>query len=157
MNDTNTTEGGYAGSRMYRETIPACATGIVNAFGSGHILTFRDLITNAVDNVASRGYSGWTGVSRPWGEWASAQCNLMSEAMVYDGPHYSSSGTDDEIATRQMSAFRLSEKAINYNRQTWWLRDVVSSANFAYVYGGGGANATGASYSSGVRPFALLV
>ena len=29
MNDTNTTEGGYAGSRMYKETIPACATGIV--------------------------------------------------------------------------------------------------------------------------------
>jgi hypothetical protein len=56
-----------------------------------------------------------------------------------------------------MSAFRLSEKAINYNRQWWWLRDVVSSAAFALVYGGGNAGAPNASSSLGVRPFALLV
>ena len=61
------------------------------------------------------------------------------------------------MATRQMSAFRLSEKSINYNRQWWWLRDVVSSAYFAVVGGGGGAGTDGASYVGGVRPFALLV
>ena len=49
MNNDNVTTGGYAGSRMYRETIPACATGIVNAFGSSHILTFRDGITTIVN------------------------------------------------------------------------------------------------------------
>ena len=157
MNATNTTEGGYAGSRMYRETIPACATGIVNAFGASHILTFRDLITNTVDNnVASRGYCGWTGASAPWEVWASVQCNLMTEHMVTGAPHYSSSGIDDEITTRQMSAFRLSERLINYNRQWWWLRNVVSSAYFALVSGYGVANAYLASYSYGVRPFALL-
>ena len=157
MNAGNTTEGGYKGSRMYRETIPACAAGIVNAFGSSHILTFRDLITNAVDNVASRGYSGWTGVSRPWGEWASVQCNLMTEYMVMGAPYYSSSGIDAGVATRQFSAFRLSEKAINYNRQAWWLRDVVSSAGFAGVYGYGVATTSYASFVYGVRPFALLI
>ena len=61
------------------------------------------------------------------------------------------------MATRQMSAFRLSEKAINYNRSDWWLRDVVSSANFACVNGDGYANAGSASGARGVRPFALLV
>ena len=158
MNATNTTEGGYAGSRMYRETIPACATGIVNAFGASHILTFRDLITNTVDNnVASRGYCGWTGASAPWEVWASVQCNLMTEHMVIGAPHYSSSGNDDEITTRQMSAFRLSEKLINYNRQWWWLRNVVSSAIFANVDGGGFAHTGTASGVLGVRPFALLV
>ena len=60
------------------------------------------------------------------------------------------------MATRQMSAFRLSEKLINYNRQWWWLRDVVSSAYFAYVDGGGLAGASYASSVRGVRPFALL-
>ena len=55
-----------------------------------------------------------------------------------------------------MSAFRLSERLINYNRQNWWLRDVVSSAYFAYVYGYGLAATNNASYSLGVRPFALL-
>ena len=72
-------------------------------------------------------------------------------------PHYSSSGIDDEITTRQMSAFRLSEKLINYNRQWWWLRNVVSSAHFALVYGNGTAAPYYASYADvGVRPFALL-
>ena len=156
MNDTNTTEGGYAGSRMYRETIPACATGIVNAFGSGHILTFRDSITRAVNvSSISSGAPFWTGASSDWG-WYDAQCNLMCERMVYGMPAFSSSGWDAGVATRQMSAFRLSERLINYNRQHWWLRDVVSSAHFARVYGGGYADAGGASDSGGVRPFALL-
>ena len=55
-----------------------------------------------------------------------------------------------------MSAFKLSEKLINYNRQWWWLRDVVSSAYFAGVDGAGGAGTHGASNVRGVRPFALL-
>ena len=158
MNATNTTEGGYAGSRMYKETIPACATGIVNAFGSDHILTFRDHLTRDLNTSAvSSGITVFTGAPNWNGAWYSQQCNLMSEAMVYDGPHCASSALDNIMATRQMSAFRLSEKLINYNRQWWWLRDVVSSALFAFVGGYGAAGASGASYAYGVRPFALLV
>ena len=157
MNATNTTEGGYAGSRMYKETIPACATGIVNAFGSGHILTFRDGITNNVNtSLISSNNPYWTGATVWWGEWVSVQCNLMCEAMVYDGVRTASSASDNTMATRQMSAFRLSERLINYNRQWWWLRDVVSSALFAFVDGTGSAATYYASNVRGVRPFALL-
>ena len=156
MNATNTTEGGYAGSRMYRETIPACATGIVNAFGSSHILTFRDAITNRVDTpYVSSGIPQWTGTPGWWGAWVSAQCNLMSEKMVYGAPICAAGAMDNTMATRQMSAFRLSERLIN-NRPNWWLRDVVSSADFAHVGGTGTAYTGVASYSFGVRPFALL-
>ena len=157
MNSTNTTEGGYAGSEMYKKIIPACATGIVNAFGSSHILTFSDHLTRDLNTSAvSSGITVFTGAPNWNGAWYSQQCNLMSEAMVYDGPHCASSAIDNIMATRQMSAFRLSEKSINYNRQWWWLRDVVSSAYFAHVYGGGSASAYSASYVGGVRPFALL-
>ena len=159
MNPTNTTEGGYKGSEMYRNIIPACATGIVSAFGSSHILTFRDLVTSTVDNnVASRGYCGWTGASAPWGVWESVACNLMTEHMVMGAPRYSSSGIDDEITTRQMSAFRLSERLIIYNRQWWWLRNVASSVYFAIVGGDGVVGVNDASAAGGgVRPFALLI
>lgn len=156
MNATNTTEGGYAGSHMYKKTIPACATGIVNAFGSSHILTFRDSIVRAVNTSAvSSGAPIWTGASSDWG-WYDAQCNLMCERMVYGMPAFSSSGWDTGVATRQFSAFRLSERLIN-NRQHWWLRDVVSSVSFAHVGGSGYALAASASTVRGVRPFALLV
>ena len=158
MNATNTTEGGYAGSEMYRSVIPACATGIVSAFGSSHILTFRDGISNSVDTShVSSGIPQWTGTPGWWGEWVSVQCNLMSEKMVYGAPICAAGAMDNSMATRQMSAFRLSEGLINYNRQHWWLRDVVSSAHFARVYGAGLAGAASASYVRGVRPFALLV
>jgi len=162
MNETNTTEGGYKGSEMYKNIIPACATGIVSAFGSGHILTFSDGITNSVDTShASSGIPQWTGTPGWWGEWVSVQCNLMSEKMVYGAPICSAGAMDNTMATRQMSAFRLSEWLINNyisaNRQVWWLRDVVSSTYFATVSGFGGYAGTGpASYVEGVRPFALL-
>ena len=159
MNATNTTEGGYMGSRMFRETIPACATGIVSAFGASHILTFRDfLISGMTANQISSGLPNLTGGAQ-WGAspWVSVQCDLMTEKMVLGAPVNSASALDEWCATRQFSAFRLSEKAINYNRQTWWLRDVVSSASFASVFGHGLANAGYASLSRGVRPFALLV
>ena len=157
MNATNTTEGGYKGSEMYKKIIPACATGIVNAFGADHILTFKDGISNSVDTTyASSGIPQFTGTPGWWGEWVSVQCNLMSEKMVYGAPICSAGAIDNTMATRQMSAFRLSEKAINYNRQRHWLRDVVSSADFAYVDGGGLAGTYGASLVFGVRPFALL-
>ena len=157
MNATNTTEGGYAGSEMYKNIIPACATGIVSAFGSDHILTFRDHLTRDLNTSAvSSGITVFTGAPNWNGEWHSQQCNLMSEAMVYDGPHCASSALDNIMATRQMSAFRLSERLINYNRAWWWLRDVVSSAVFARAGGSGYASPDNASASGGVRPFALL-
>ena len=157
MNATNTTEGGYAGSEMYKKIIPACATGIVNAFGSDHILTFRDGITNSVDiSYISSGFPQWMGTPGWFGTWVSVQCNLMSEKMVYGAPICSAGAMDNTMATRQMSAFRLSERLINYNRQWWWLRDVVSSAFFAVVYGSGHAGPYNASIVYGVRPFALL-
>ena len=156
MNATNTTEGGYAGSEMYKKIIPACATGIVSAFGSDHILTFRDAISNRVDTShASSGLPQWTGTPVWFGGWVSVQCNLMSEKMVYGAPICAAGAMDNTMATRQMSAFRLSEKLINYNRH-WWLRDVVSSSGFARVYGNGYAGTSDASYVRGVRPFALL-
>ena len=157
MNATNTTKGGYAGSRMYRETIPACATGIVSAFGSSHILTFADGITNSVDTShASSGVPQWTGTPGFWGTWVSAQCNLMSEKMVYGAPICAAGAMDNTMATRQMSAFRLSGRLINYNRRAWWLRDVASSAAFAFVEYTGVAVTLDASGGVGVRPFALL-
>ena len=159
MNATNTTEGGYMASRMFKETIPACATGIVNAFGASHILTFRDwLISGMTANQISSGLPNFTGGAQ-WGAspWVSVQCDLMTEKMVLGAPVNSASALDEWCATRQMSAFRLSENLINYNRQWYWLRNIVSSVYFALVYGDGLASADVASFSRGVRPFALLV
>ena len=170
MNPTNTTEGGYAGSEMFKKIIPACATGIVNAFGNDHILTFRDAITNSVDTShVSSGIPQLTGTPGLWDEWVSVQCNLMSEKMVYGAPICSGGAMDNIMATRQMSAFRLSTDLINNATfgRTWWLRDVVSSSSFAAVYSYPLENSYATAWGAAdedrqtlsplkVRPFALL-
>lgn len=144
---------------MFKETIPACAAGIVNAFGASHILTFRDfLISGMTPTQISSGLPNFTGGAQ-WGSssFVSVQCDLMTEKMVLGAPVNSASALDEWCATRQMSAFRLSEKLINYNRYAYWLRNIVSSERFTYVAGFGRVFQGLASDVSGVRPFALLV
>ena len=55
------------------------------------------------------------------------------------------------IGKTQLALFTVVPKMIS-NRATFWLRDIVSSASFASVHGGGAADCGGASSSGGVRP-----
>jgi len=156
MNSTNTTAGGYVGSYMNKTVMPAFATGLQNAFGASHLISFRwweDTTVNT--NVPSAGYAGWTGALLGNASWNSYICHLMQEGMVYGQKVWASSGCD-ECMCGQFAAFRLNSNLV-YNRQTYWLSDVVSSAYFADVHGAGRADAYNASASYGVRPFALLV
>ena len=78
----------------------------------------------------------------------------MQEGMVYGQKVWASSGCD-ECMCGQFAAFRLNSNLI-FNRNWYWLSDVVSSAYFAFVYGDGYAGTNFASLVIGVRPFALL-
>ena len=55
------------------------------------------------------------------------------------------------ISKTQLALFSVVPKLIS-NRTTFWLRDVVSSAYFAFVGNNGGPNCGNASNSRGVRP-----
>lgn len=158
MNETNVTTGGYLGSFMNTNVMPAFATGLQGAFGNDHILQFRFLDTKAVNNdLKSGGIVNYTGATY-WGghDWASHYCHLMTETMVYGAPITASCAADEIMGGVQFAAFRLNSNLV-YNRQNYWLSDVVSSAGFAIVHGVGLAYAYNASTSYGVRPFALLV
>jgi len=156
MNETNTTEGGYLGSFMNTNVMPAFATGLQNAFGASHLISFRIGLSNGVTTTtASASHPYWTGTSNWWGAWTSEICCLMSEGMVY-GQSPNHSAAMDETMCGQFAAFRLNSNLI-FNRNWYWLSDVVSSAGFALVNGSGLAGANSASLVFGVRPFALLV
>ena len=75
--------------------------------------------------------------------------------MVYGSPICASSLEDERMGGVQMAAFRLNSNLV-YNRQNYWLRNIVSSTRFAFVTGYGYAYTDYASTSFGVRPFALL-
>ena len=144
MNTTNVTTGGYNGSAMRTSNLNSAKTTIKNAFGASHILSHRELLTNAVSNGNS---SGWA--------WFDADIELMSEHMVYGarawggGAHV---GYDVGNAKSQLSGFKA-RGDMEHTRSGWyWLRDVFSAANFCFVGSSGDANGSGASNSGGVRP-----
>lgn len=156
MNDTNITTGAYIGSKMYTEYLTPFKTIIKNDFEVGHILKHKELLTNAVTN----GYASA-------GAWYESEIELMNENMVYGAPIFTNitNGTavpyNYTIDKSQLSLFRLRhDLTVARNdagdRYWYWLRDVVSSSNFAYVNDGGSASFNGASYSFGVRPAFLI-
>ena len=145
MNDTNTTAGGYVGSKMHTEGLEQAKTTIKAAF-SGHVLSHRIYLTNAVtDGHPSAGV------------WCDSEVDLMNEQMVYGGAIFmpitngSAYYTNDRVEKSQLPLFAHDPSRI-CNRATWWLRDVVSASDFAHVYSYGSAGCFGASYSYGVRP-----
>ena len=150
MNNSNTTTGGYVGCDFYTaansNTGKATAkTAIEGAFGSAHILSHRQLLSNAVTNGVA---SGWA--------WYDSTIDLMSESMVYGAPISGAQKTGDTnfnigIDKTQLPLFQHEPSRI-CNCASWWLRDVVSAANFARVSSDGRASYHGASDSYGVRP-----
>lgn len=145
MNDTNFTTGGYVGSKMYKEGLTQAKNTIKAAF-SGHVLSHRVYLTNATAN------------GRPSaGAWCDSEVDLMCEEMVYGGGIFrpTSDGTNVpsnyRVEKSQLPLFAHEPSRI-CNRNTWWLRDVVTASGFALVSDGGVAFYTGASGSLGVRP-----
>ena len=82
---------------------------------------------------------------------------LMSEAMCYGGTFFepvsdgSTVPSKYSVACKQLNLFRHRPDMIS-NRQTFWLRNVVSATFFAVVAGSGDAYSADASGSYGVRP-----
>lgn len=145
MNDTNITTGGYVGSKMYTEGLEQAKTTIKAAF-SGHVLSHRVYLANAVaDGHPSAG------------AWCDSEVDLMNEQMVYGGAIFmpiangSTVYTNYRVEKSQLPLFAHEPSRI-CNRNTWWLRDVVTASSFAIVTNLGYAGSTAASNSRGVRP-----
>lgn len=143
MNTSNVTTGGYTGSAMYKSNLAQAKTTIKAAFGSAHVLTKRELLTNAVNGNTP---SGWA--------WFDSDVELMNEVQVYgsvawgahDGNGYNVASGDGQFPLFMFDRTKL------HNREDYWLRDVSSAPYFSNVGNGGIANGTGASASLGVRP-----
>lgn len=141
----NTTAGGYVGSDMYKSNLEQAKTTIKSAF-SGHVLKHRIYLTNAVANGRASN-----------GAWCDSEVDLMCEQMVYGNGIFSpvSDGSNVpanyRVEKSQLPLFQHEPSRI-CNRVTWWLRDVITASNFAYVNGNGLANYSYASNSLGVRP-----
>ena len=152
MNETNITTGGYVGSQMYTDNIANAKTLVNSAFGSANILNHRELLINAVTN----GYPSA-------GVWCDSTVELPNEIMMYGSYIHTPAGDGTIVPYRytidktQLALMKMYPRFINPARENQWLRDVVSSANFAVVSYYGSSLCYGASNSCGVRPVFGLV
>lgn len=146
MNTTNVTTGAYKGSAMYTANLTQAKSTINSAFGSSHVLSHRIYLSNATSNGRASA-----------GEWTDSTVDLMCEHMVYGSGIFSPVSDGSNVPNNyrvekgQLPLFALEPSRI-CNRDTWWLRDVITTASFARVDAGGNANYIHASNSSGVRP-----
>lgn len=143
MNTNNVTTGGYTGSAMYKTNLTQAKTTIKAAFGSAHVLTKRELLTNAVNGNTP---SGWA--------WFDSDVELMNEVQAYgcvvfgahDGNGYNVASCDGQFPLFMFDRTKL------HIREDCWLRDVASALAFSYVNLSGMAYYDYASYYFGVRP-----
>lgn len=139
MNTSDTTSGGYVGSRMYTTVLPALLTALAGSRSTpfyGKIISHRELFPNAENN--------WT--------WYDNSLCLLSEMEAYGSRIFASYGFSIGFYA-QMPLFKLNPDYISkFNRHTIWLRSVNSSAYFCLASHDGCASLDLAGYSYGVRP-----
>lgn len=147
MNDTNITTGGYYGSKMHTSGLDAAKTTAAAAFGAAHILSHREYLTNAVTNGRPSG-----------GSWYDCTVELMNEEMVYGSGIFKpvSDGTTvppNYTVNKTILPLFLFRPGLIGIRVTFWLRDVITAADFADFGNSGAAAHDHASTSLGVRPY----
>lgn len=156
MQTSNDTSGGYVHSGYYSGTNKdsttnsaksQCITMINNAFGAGHILTHKEMLTNAVTDGKASNF-----------EWNDCTAECMSETMVYDKQVWGTIGYEVGSEMTQLPLFFFNPALITI-RKSYWLRSVSSSTDFARVDYAGLAYDTIASHAGvGIRPyFAIYV
>lgn len=142
MNPTDTTGGGYVGSEMYTTGLNQAKTKIHADF-AGHVANHRKFLSNATTNGQASA-----------GAWFDSDVELMNEVMVY-GSVVNGKGVyglfNIGVEKSQLPLFALRPDLANIGTW-WWLRDVATATNFAYVTNYGFAGALDASDTRGVRP-----
>lgn len=149
MNDTSSTSGGYAGSKMRTAGLDDAKNIINSAFGD-LVVTHRDFFTNAVTDGRPSG-----------GAWFDSTVELMNEIMVYGCHIRAAMGTGAIVPTnyttakKQLSIFRLNTTLLN-QKAGLWLRDIVSSNQFAHVSYSGAASAEIADHPEYIYPYFVI-
>ena len=152
MNETKTTEGGYVGSNMRTKLLRRAEAIFKACFGTDHVLSYRELLVNAVSNGKPSGAT-----------WFDACVELMDERMVYGSCIYDSGNPDGttipnrySVSCKQLNLFQHRPDFIIPQRQWSWLRNIVSTTEFAIIGGNGHCCYYQAMYDGGTRPFALI-
>ena len=151
MNDTDTTAGGFANTKLYKTYLPQIQQKLETDFGA-HLMNFRTVVSTHVDDSGAPDQ----------GEWRDAKVGIPNEVMIYgttlNGNNKNNAWYNTGDENSQLPLMRLNDSERCNNRTgAIWLRDIRSSSGFAYagVYGDGSWLGASAAWL-GVRAFFLI-
>lgn len=151
MNSTDTTNGGYVNSLMYKTNINKVKQIVFSAFDEKNVLNHSELFTNSTKD----GYA--TGVT-----WVNSTVEIPNQNMIYGSGIYPQANGANvafyyTLDKTQLSLFRLRPDLITLSTN-YWLRDIISESAFAVVsWFGGAGDGLASETSRGVRPVFGLI
>lgn len=154
MNDSASTSGGYAGSKMFTTTLPEWTGYLETALGASHVLQTSEFLTSQIDMTATNIMRpGLTGASSG-GTFYTSKANLLSETEAYGYLSCGSSGYECAMCNSgQLPLFKLRPLKILIIDDEYWLRTIATAKDFCCVDGTQGrAHMEYASVLHGVRP-----
>ena len=152
MNDTDTTAGGFAGSKLYKTYLPQIQTKLESDFGS-HLLTWSGIVSTHVDGSGAPDQ----------GEWRNMKVMIPNEVMIYgttlNGNNKNSAWYNIGDDNSQLPLMRLNDdERNNHTVGSFWLRDINSLTQFnsARNFGDHFWDNSASSVWLGVRAFFLI-
>lgn len=149
MNSSDTTQGGFAGSDMFKNTLPKLVSQLKADWGD-HLLEFNEFLSTGID------LNGAPNI----GAWFKVQASLMNTTQVFGAPtQYSNNANGEKYNVGNENSILPLFKLKPSDRNTgyyWWLRDIYNSQDFAGVDYDGSARWHVAYYDYGVRAFFLV-
>ena len=151
MQDTDTTAGGFAGTKLYKTYLPQIQQKLETDFGA-HLMNFRTVVSTHVDDSGAPDQ----------GEWRDAKVGIPNEVMIYgttlNGNNKNNAWYNTGDENSQLPLMRLNDSERCNNRAgAIWLRDIHSASGFAYADNNGDAYWDSASFTwGGVRAFFLI-
>jgi hypothetical protein len=110
--------------------------------GSGHVYQHPKLFGNHINQSGYNRYGDNSGCTSGW-TWVDAYISALTEAQVFGGDHWSSSGYDTGEANTLLPVFAEYKHTDIFGSEDPWLRNVASAsyaciADFSGVAHGGG-------------------
>ena len=107
--------------------------------GSSHLYQHKKLFGNAVNATGYNRFGTNTGCTSEW-EWVDAYISALTEAQVFGGDHWSSSGYDTGEANTLLPVFAKYKHTDIFGNEYPWLRNVSSASQACLANNRGNAD-----------------
>ena len=145
MNDTDTNEGGYLGSKMHTVYMKQVIAFLKACFGADHVKTFKEYLSSSVSGGIATGHT-----------LTDCEAMLLTETMLFGHPYRQEFGSGNYcVLSGQLPLFRLSPASRKCSN-AFWLQDIAGDRRFSICYSGGDLSGQIANTNNNARIVAVI-